>query len=44
MEIRYAKLNRMEMVNALVKINIILIKTFLKQYNTPIVYIIKQQL
>lgn len=41
MEIRYAKLNRMETVNALVKISITLIKTFLKQYNTLIVYIIK---
>lgn len=41
MEIRYAKLNRMEMANALVKINIISIKTFLKQYNTPIVYTTK---
>jgi len=41
MEIRYAKLNRMETVNALVKISIILIKTFLKQYNTLIVYTIK---
>lgn len=41
MEIRYAKLNRMETVNALAKISIILIKTFLKQYNTLIVYTIK---
>jgi len=41
MEIRYAKSNRMEMVNALVKISIILIKIFPKQCNTPIVYTIK---
>lgn len=41
MEIRYAKLNRMETVNVHVKISIILIKTFPRQYNTPIVYTIK---
>lgn len=41
MEIRYAKLSRMETVNAPVKINIILTKTFPKPYNTLIAYIIK---
>lgn len=41
MEIRNAKLNRMEMVNVPVKISIILIKTFQKQYNTPIAFTIK---
>ena len=41
MEIRYAKSNRMGTVNALVKINTILIKTSPKPYNIPIAYIIR---
>lgn len=41
MEIRYVRLNHMETVNALVRINITLIKTFQKQYNILIVYTTK---
>jgi len=41
MEIRCARLNRMETENALVRINIILMKIFQKQYNTLIAYTIK---